>query len=214
MTQAPLPPHPVWLIAGPVLFFAGIWSVSGPPCATALAVGALGWVLALVPRPLLASKISPWSMVMLSGPAEEITRLGAIWLAAPDLRTAIWLGFGWAAIEAVAGAVSTHGTRRVLRNGGEQAEALRKAIGKQLDRPGLSLAAMSERVGTTSLHLGLTLFLFAGPVWLLPAIAMHSGANLAAVRLAGTGRLLVTQAVVMLLGAGAFVLGLRLNGLL
>ena len=105
----------LWMLLVPILVGALVAAVLGAPEWRVLALGAGGWIIALLLRqpvmlianrttsPERARTIVGWA----SGPAEELVRVGMVLLFVKTVSNAVWAGVGWAG--GVIGAAATAG---------------------------------------------------------------------------------------------------------
>ena len=151
-------------------------------------LGALGWWLALVlrvPVMLLAkSRFSDHARTIItavSGPAEELVRLGFLLLIGLSVDNAVSLAIGWAAIEIVYALVQGVALGVLQQKDDEKARAAKGMMRLQgLDRA-LEDAApfwgILERLSANALHMSFSLMLVISPWLVLIAIPLHSVAN-------------------------------------
>lgn len=218
----PLPPAvPVHLILPPLAVALAVAALGPAPHLTALAVGAAGWLAAMVLRAPVAlagraAGLAPERLglvlLLASGPVEEACRLAALWLWGGDLRTALWLGLGWALGEALALFVGGLVSGRVLRSPGDQGDKARAHLAAQ----GKAAAAHPawgglERLSVTGLHVGLSLWIAWNPWLAVPAALAHTAVNAAAATvMKRTGRMALTEAAVAVPSAAVLAVGLVL----
>src|SRR5258707_10782145 len=97
----------LWMLVVPSLVGALVAAMLGAPAWRLLALGAAGWIVALLLRqPVMlitnrmtsaerARTIVGWT----SGPAEELVRVGLVLLFVNTVSNAVWAGVGWAGVE-------------------------------------------------------------------------------------------------------------------
>ncbi|GAA2848011.1 hypothetical protein GCM10010517_05180 [Streptosporangium fragile] len=198
-----------------VLFAAALALWLAAPRWGAIALGAGGWLAALVLRgPIIAAvaklprERAATVIGAASGPCEEIVRLLLVLLLVSGFPETLWAGYGWAAIEIVYTMVNALAIRSLLGRTDEKSlEARRMLEAQGVLRADGPLWAAVERTGAGMLHIGLTLLLAWQPWLVLVTIPLHSAANLLAVRLMRTS-LALTEVLVAAVGAAAFALGL------
>lgn len=194
----------------PVGFWLAFRLFGVPLSWAAFGLGAAGWTLALMLRGpvgvlvkgLPKERASAW-MVGVSGPFEEGVRLVALLVTGTSLRWAASLGQGWAAVEVVFAVVNAlvvlSMAQRTDAKGMEVRDLLERSGGLQTN----PLLGVIERVSASAFHIGSTLLIASHP-WLVLAMApVHSGFNVAAVRLAKRS---ATRAEVFLAVVGLAVL--------
>lgn len=203
----------------PVVVGAAVWIVIGAPEWIAIALGAVGWIVALMARQpfaLLAVKVAGRERAAtivgwLSGPAEELARLALVLVALSTVHAAAWAGIGWGAVEVVftivnALVISAMMTRTDAKS--IEARELMRDLG--MTAPQAAGWGVLERVSAMMLHLGFTLLLFAEPWLVLLTIPLHSATNMVAVRFAKT-RLATTELSLLVLGAIVLAAGVILT---
>lgn len=205
---------PAPIVAGAVLLL----TVGAPPLAP-LALGAAGWVVALIPRQPVAllamrrvgkERIGP-VVGWFSGPAEELVRLALVALVIRSQPQAVWAGFGWAAVEAVMIAVNTLLISTLIQKDDPKAQEARSMMEAQgMFRPVHPALGFAERLSATALHIGFTLLLLASPWFVLLTIPAHSITNMGAVRLAKSN-LRMTEVLLAAEGVLALVVGAVLS---
>ena len=187
---------------------------------THIGLGAAGWLAALwlrAPVALVTARLTKQTsriattVIAASGPIEEGIRVLAVVVFAGSFGRALWLGFGWAAIEIVYTAVTAVIMSGLLRADDDRARNVRQALRVMGVLDASPAAGVLERASSTALHVGFTLLLAWLP-WLAVLTApAHSGVNLAATRLAPHS-LALTQALVAVVGAAALASGILVLG--
>ncbi len=211
----PLPPAlPLHLLVLPLAGMALAWALAGPPPAWWLPLlGALGWLAALLLRPLvgllagragLSARAAQWGIVLSAGPLEEGMRLILLLAVAAGLRDALWLGLGWSLCEAAVAAVNAAAFRRALTRDDEAGRRTRMAYraAGALARTNPGWAGL-ERGAVTMAHVGFSLAIAAHGWLALPAALAHTGLNLLALALLPRGVALAEAAI--LAGGGAIL---------
>lgn len=204
------------LMAAVIAGYAWLLGAFGEQVALgAAAVGCGGWGAALAMRApvALAARRGPHArartlVVAASGPLEEGIRLGALAVTGSTFAAAYSLGLGWAAIEVVYAVVNGFVALTLAGRDDETAEQVRgqlAALGAL--RPGTNLWGVLERVSASAFHIGATLLIAAQPWLVLLTIVVHSGLNLAAVRLASRS-VARAQALAAVVGGVTFAAGL------
>jgi hypothetical protein len=180
-----------------------------------LVLGIVGWLAALVlriPVALVARKgkslrRAQQIVVGSSGPAEELVRLAVILVTAQTFGGGLYLGLGWASAEIVyttAAVWAASSARRRLPASDPRAAC-------QSPAAGMYVTASVERLGIAAFHIGAALALAKYPTLVIPVMALHSGLNVVALRLAHRGTVL-TEAFIVTTGVLLFVSGLGLWG--
>lgn len=208
----------VALLPAPVLVGAVLVLLLGLPALVPVALGAAGWMLALVlrqPVALVASRTTtPQRTATIvgwcSGPAEEIVRLALVLVALRTVGDAAWAGFGWATIEVLMVVVNTLVVASLMTKDDPGSVEARELLAAQgMTTPQHPAWGFLERLSATALHLGFTLMLFVQPWLVLVTLPLHSVVNMltvrfARIRLAGTELCLAAVGVVVL-GAGVLL---------
>ncbi|HEY8371809.1 MAG TPA: hypothetical protein VIL00_03605 [Pseudonocardiaceae bacterium] len=184
-------------------------------------LGALGWLVALALRvPVAAGAIRLRDqrneltvLGAVSGPADEVARLGLVLVGVAGPSGALWAGFGWALAEQVFTMISAVSQAAQLGRPGVKG---RRASELLFLYGGLAGARpwhrVIERVAAFAFHLGATLLLATQPWWVLLTAPVHAGWNLARVR--WSRRHLVRVELVAVVTGGAVLLaGLLVAGL-
>jgi len=155
-----------------------------------VAIGALGWWIALVARVpviLLVKKknldLEPSRKITIgiSGPTEEITRLVILILIGLNVPTAYSMGLGWAMIEVIYGLIQIIGLGLLDKRTdpkAEEAKVVMRQMGmdKTLD-PSTPFWGALERVSASAIHIGFSLILVINPYWVIASIPIHSLIN-------------------------------------
>lgn len=209
----------VALLPAPVLVGAALVLVLGFPALLPVALGAAGWMLALVlrqPVALVASRTTtPQRTATVvgwcSGPAEEIVRLALVLIALRTVDEAVWAGFGWATIEVLLVAVNTFVVASLMTKDDPKSVEARELLAAQgMTTPQHPAWGFLERLSATALHLGFTLLLFAQPWLVLVTLPLHSVVNMLTVRFART-RLAGTELGLAAVGAAVLAAGVLLS---
>lgn len=159
----------------------------------AFVAGVIGWLLALIlrtPVALVAMQLSggdrrraqSW-ITAASGPAEELVRLGVLLVVGRTLPQALWIGIGWAAIEAVYSVINGVALLALMGRTDPEAEQARAMLPMPevlgADAP---LWGVVERAWASLLHIGFTLLVAAQPALVVLTIAAHSATNILLLR--------------------------------
>ncbi|WP_167137439.1 hypothetical protein [Diaminobutyricimonas sp. TR449] len=191
----------------------------GAPHWLPLALGAAGWLLALVlrqPVALIAMKLVGKDKAMTvvgwaSGPAEELVRLALVLLVIDTLDDALWAGFGWATIEVLVVVVNLLVLANLMtKDDPKSLEAQQALRDLGMTEPQNGFWGALERGSATALHIGFTLLLFASPWFVLLTLPVHSVTNMLAVRFAKT-HIVLTELALLAVGALALGAGLALT---
>ncbi|MEU0883867.1 hypothetical protein ABZ345_35130 [Lentzea sp. NPDC005914] len=177
-------------------------------------LGVLGWLVALAARlPVLASagrlhaiRRRDTILAVTSGITDEVVRLALVLALLGGVGSALWAGFGWT----LAGLVFTGATRMAQFRwplGQQAAEQLRSQGGFSSTHP---VHAGVRAVTATSLHLGATLLLTAGPWWVLVTAAAHAVVNVVFARWAWR-RLVPVEVLGTVVSAALLVAGLLMS---
>lgn len=210
----------VALLAAPVLIGVVLTALLGQPAIIPALLGAAGWVLALVlrqPVALIATRSTTRERAALivgwiSGPAEEIVRLGLVLLITGRVADAVWAGFGWATIEVLIVMVNLLVISNLMtRNDPKSIEARELLEAQGMLKQTNPAWGVLERVSATALHLGFTLMLFAQPWLVLVTLPLHSVTNMLTVRfvksrLAATELALLAWSVLVLVAGAALAI--------
>lgn len=183
-------------------------------------LGALGWWLALILRlPLiLALKDKPperskTPIILASGPAEELVRLGLLLWLGMNLDTAFSLALGWAGLEVVYAIVQGFALVQLSRRHDDKAEEAKALLRLQGMDQALQASApfwgIAERFSANAIHLAFTLLLLASPFLVVLTAPLHSGMNLLFMRMLRRS-LPATQLALMALAALLLLLSLWL----
>ena len=181
----------ILLVLVPLGFGAAAWAFGVEPQWAALGLGAAGWIVALLGRAPLAlalrSRRGDAHRVQritagASGVLEEPVRLGALLILGFDLRNALYLGVGWAFIEAVYAVVNVFARSALAGRTDEEAEQAKQVLedlgmGEALDAASPWWGVL-ERLSATGLHLAFGLFYVAEPWLVVVGVPVHSAANL------------------------------------
>lgn len=154
-------------------------------------VGVGGWLFALwirFPFILLLNKIhSKSGVILLSGPAEELTRLVIILFLVHSISAAYSLGLGWATIEIMYGIIQGFALSKLEKRTDKkalQAKKMMKNMG--MDKTLSSQApfwGIFERIFATAGHIAFSLLLFWNPFSVIVTMPFHSLANLITIKL-------------------------------
>ena len=182
----------------------------------ALGLGAAGWIAALALRmPVIAlgrrliqsDKAFARTIVAISGPAEEIVRLGVVLVVGREFATAFSIGIGWGAIEAVyaiVNAIALVSLAKKTDAKAVEARAKMEDFGIRTDTP--PIWGVAERFSATAVHIGFTLIVAWQPWALIALVPLHSGLNFGTLRAVrsnlalGQGSLAAFGGVVLALG--------------
>lgn len=195
-----------------------VLAIAGPPPLAPLALGAAGWIAALVLRQpviLLVSRLTTPERTAtivgwLSGPAEELVRLAVVLVVIRSTADAVWAGAGWAAAEIVLVAVNTFAVAALLGRDDPKALDARELLAVQgMTKPQHPLWGFVERLSASALHIGFSLLLVSSPWLVLVTLPAHSVVNMVAVRL-GRSSLAATELFLAVAGAAAVVAGVLL----
>lgn len=210
----------LWLLLVPILVCVLVAAWLGDPVWSLLALGAAGWMIALVLRQsvaLIASRLTTpertanivgWA----SGPAEEGVRFGLVLLFVNTVSEAVWAGVGWAGIEVVIIAVNSFVIANMLTRDDPKALKVQTILRERemltTSAPGWAVA---ERCSAMALHVGFTLLLFAQPWLVLATMIIHSLTNMIAVRYAKRS-VVLTELAVAVLSIGILFCGVATSG--
>jgi hypothetical protein len=212
----------LWTVLGLVIvpialaIALSIWQ--SPPVWGAVGLGTAGWLVAFLLRGPVAAAVAKLPrergatiLAASSGPCEEIVRLLLVLFLVSGFPSALWAGFGWAAIEIVYALVNTLVVHSLLGKTDEKSLEVRRMLEAQgslrTDGP---LWAAAERVSASLLHIGFTLLLAWQPWLALATVPLHSGANLLTVRLMRRS-LPLAETVLAVVGVAAFAFGLAVS---
>lgn len=186
------------MIATPVTLlvpvaFAAILSLLGADLRwSAIGLGALGWIVALMLRAPLSlillkvvgdpERVKPW-IIGSSGPFEEIVRLVVLILVGRGFSDAASIGIGWAAIEVVYSVITGFVTLSLVQRTDPEAVQAREMLEAQgmLRETGPVLGVI-ERIGASALHIGFTLILAWSSLMVVVTMIAHSAVNLSLIR--------------------------------
>lgn len=209
-----------FVLAVPVAYGYGFINLGYEPLIGPLLAGAVGWLLALVlrsPIGLVGVKVTGstersqrW-VVASSGPLEEAVRLAALLLVGRDLPTALWLGLGWASIEVVYAIVNGFALAALAERTDPEAEQAKAMLPPAALSSSSPLWGILERAWASALHIGFTLILAALPIAVLLTAPIHSGINVAALRLMQRRVLFVTTLAGIVVGAAVLGIGWLLH---
>lgn len=163
----------------------------------ALAVGAAGWLLALVLRAPVAvvavragldEDRSQAAVAASSGPLEEGVRVVTVLLLGRDLGTAVSIGLGWAAIEVAYAIVNGFAIAALSSRDDPEAERARAMMPPVALTSAAPWWGVVERAWATVLHIAFAMIAAAQPALVVVTAIVHSAINLVFVRLllAGT----------------------------
>jgi hypothetical protein len=200
------------MLGVPVAVFAALAAWLGTPQMLPAALGAAGWMIALVlrqPVALIASRVTTKERVMTvvgwaSGPAEECVRLLLVLFVLRTGSAAAWAGAGWMAVEVAMITVNGLMIAALLTKNDPKSIEAREILSEQ----GMMQSygpwwAVLERFSAAGVHIGFTLLLFAQPWLVLVTIVAHSATNMLAVRYLKRS---VARTELALLGWGIVVL--------
>jgi hypothetical protein len=124
----------------------------------------------------------------------------------------LWAGFGWATVEVVYVLVTAAVVRRLLLDPSAKAAEARRLLVSIGWLPYVQslvpVLGAVERAGVSLLHIGFTLLLGWNPWLVLATMPAHSATNLGAARLMKQRSVILLEAIVVVVGAAAFALGL------
>jgi hypothetical protein len=203
----------------PVVIALVLATTLAPARPGAAALGAAGWLVALALRAPAGAAVSrmpkrnaPTLMALISGPAEESVRLLLVLFGVSGFGNLLWAGFGWATVEVVYVLVTGVMVRRLLLDpSAKAAEARRLLLSMgwlQYVQSLVPALGAVERAGASLLHIGFTLLLGWNPWLVLVTMPAHSATNLVAVRLMRRRSVVLLEAIVVVVGAAGFGLGL------
>jgi hypothetical protein len=195
-------------LAVPVALGAILVALGADLRPSAIAVGAVGWTVALalrVPVGLVSRRVLrddtriQTVLAASSGPCEEIVRLVVLLLLGHDLDTALSIGLGWAGIEALYATVNAFAMLALMGRQDEEAARARAMLPlpNAVSIAGIWMGVF-ERVWASTLHIAFTLIIAARPILVVATIVAHSVTNmafLAAAKRIGLGRAEVLGAV-------------------
>lgn len=184
INAAALIPSLVIVVAVAALF-------AGQPPLLQVALGAAGWLIALVlrqPVALIAMKVKGqetantivgWS----SGPAEETVRLVMVLLVVAAWPEAVWFGVGWAGIEILFAMVNSLALASIVGKDDEKSrQALEVLSAMGTTAPPHPAWGFLERLSASAMHIGFTLLVFVQPWLVLVTLPLHSLINMMTVR--------------------------------
>jgi hypothetical protein len=172
------------VVLGVIVVVAGVPFEVG-----AFVAGVIGWLVALALRAPVAlagmrltggdrNRVQAW-ITAASGPAEELVRLGVLLIVGRTLPQALWIGIGWAAIEAIYSVINGVALLALMGRTDPEAEQARAMLPMPevlgADAP---LWGVVERAWASLLHVGFTLILAAQPVLVILTIVAHSATNI------------------------------------
>ena len=160
----------------PPLVAAGAALAAGQRLRWSVLVGAAGWLLALSlrrPAAALAGQLRLGVLgpatVAVSGPVEELVRLGAVLVSGGGVADAVWLGVGWGAVEVAFTMVV--GMRQARR---------RTAPGPHSG----TMAGAVERASAITFHVAAAVLLSRWWAAVAPLAVLHTGVNVLGLRVA------------------------------
>lgn len=210
----------LWMLLVPIMVGAMVAAGLGAPAWRVLALGAVGWVIALLlrqPVMLIANRMTSTERARIivgwaSGPAEELVRVGLVLLFVNTVSNAVWAGVGWAGVEVVVIAINGMAIANFMTRDDPKALKVQTVLRERgmltTYAPGWAVA---ERCSATALHVGFTLLLFAQPWWVLATIVLHSSANMIAVRYAKRS-VVLTELAIAMLSVGILLCGVAADG--
>lgn len=190
--------------------------------AGAAALGAAGWLVSVALRApagaLVSSRVPKQAAstltfpALISGPAEELTRLLLVLVGVKGFGSLLWAGFGWGTIEVVSTLVTAVGVRRLLLDPSAKATEARRGLVSigwlQYVQSLVPVLGAVERAAVSLLQIGFTLLLGWNPWLVLVTMPAHSALNLRAVQLIKQRSVILMETIVVVVGAAAFALGL------
>jgi hypothetical protein len=206
----------------PIVVIAAAAISLGIPHWRLLALGAAGWVVALLlrqPVMLIALKITSPERARsfvgwMSGPAEELVRLGMVTVFVKTVSDAVWGGLGWAGIEVLLIVINCMVIAKLVTRDDPKAlkvqAMLRERDSLTSSSPGW---AVVERCSAFALHVGFTLMLFAHPWWVVGTILLHSCTNMVAVYFAKRS-VALTEIGLCVLTLAILISGLAFSGMI
>jgi hypothetical protein len=212
------------LLAIVVIGYALAITIAGYPLAVLpLVAGALGWLIALAARTpviLVAMRLFGSSeralplIIASSGPTEETVRVIAVLLVGRDLATALWLGFGWTAIEIGYTYLNSIVVAQLLSRGDPQAQRVLELVPPAAVADAAPWWSAIERAGVSALHIGFTLIVAVVPIAFVLTALIHSAFNLITTALNKRWPIVAVEGLVCLTGAATLLVGLAMMGVL
>ncbi|AKG37941.1 hypothetical protein VK70_23550 [Paenibacillus durus ATCC 35681] len=207
---------PLYILV-PVMYGA-VFSTAGYAIEWAIfGLGALGWLVALFLRGPLAALVRGWPQERAklivggsSGVLEEGVRLALLSLLAASFPQALSLGQGWAAIEVLLVIVNVIIIVSLIKRTDEKAMQAKQILQAQGNLQASPLWGILERIWASAFHIGAALIIARTPWSAALLIPLHSGFNLAAVRLARTAALPLVSLFAAVVGLLTLAAGLLL----
>lgn len=177
---------------------------------TALGLGALGWIIALILRtpimlllqkylPHRSQQFIPW----LSGPTEEMTRYILLLLAATSSSWAVSFGQGWAAIEVLYVIGNSFAILQLLHREDPEARQTKQLLEEigylRYHHP---IFGVIERISASAFHIGATMIIFQYPIAVLPFILLHSILNVVSMYLNQKNSIWIAELWIGIIGFG------------
>jgi hypothetical protein len=194
--------------------------VGETPQVRAIAIGVIGWVVALylrAPFAPLAKKLGQERggllMAGVSGPCEELIRLAMVLIFGRSFHLALSMGFGWGAVEILFAIISGGARLALLGRDDEKARQAKEILAAQgtMEIPAGWLVGAWERVFATGLHVGFTLLVAFQPWLVVLLLPVHSLVNLTIPKFAKRS-IWIVEGIVTVVGGTALILGLSLFG--
>jgi hypothetical protein len=210
-----------FVLAVPVVIGIVIAAAGYPIEVWPLVAGAIGWVVALAVRAPVAligmrvlgdmerlRRFIPW----VSGPAEEGVRVVVVLLVGRELGTALWIGFGWAAIEVVYAVINGFALAQLENRTDEEAMQAKAILPPAMLDASAPWWGVLERVFASAIHIGFTLIVAFAPIAFLLTMVVHSLFNVAIVSLVRTRPMWVPMLLGTVVGFAVLLIGLALFG--
>ncbi|MDT3427232.1 hypothetical protein J2Z22_002783 [Paenibacillus forsythiae] len=216
VTERTLKYLPLYILV-PVMYGA-VFSAAGHAIEwTIFGLGALGWLAALFLRGPLAALVRGWPqeraklvVVGSSGVLEEGVRLALLAILSASFPQALSLGQGWAAIEVLFVIVNAILILSLIKRSDEKAMQAKQILQAQGNPQASPLWGILERIWASAFHIGAALIIARTPWLAALLVPLHSGFNLAAVRLARTAALPLVSLFAAAVGLLTLAAGLLL----
>jgi hypothetical protein len=149
-------------------------------------------------------------VVAASGPLEEAVRLVVVLQLGRSLGTALWVGVGWGAVEALYAIVNGIALAALAEKSDPEAERVRRLLPSAAFSPTAPFWGIAERVWASAVHLGFTLVVAAVPPMVVATAAVHSSLNLVFLELYRRLPLWAVSLLGILVGGAVLGVGLAL----